>query len=174
MKLKRVLEYLHGTMDEFRVIGADDLTNMKMWVDASYAVHRDMKSHTGGVVSFRTGAALRKSSKQKLNTKSSTEAELVGASDYLPHAIWAKKFMERQGVTPSRRTRFIKTTKAPSISRKTGGSRLLALIQSTSTFGISSLRTGSKLKISTLNTVPQNKCLPIFLQNHYRETFSGD
>ena len=38
-----------------------------------------------------------KSSKQKLNTKSSTEAELVGASDYLPHAIWAKKFMEAQG-----------------------------------------------------------------------------
>ena len=38
-----------------------------------------------------------KSSKQKLNTKSSTEAELVGASDYLPHAIWAKKFMEGQG-----------------------------------------------------------------------------
>ena len=38
-----------------------------------------------------------KSSKQKLNTKSSTEAELVGASDYLPYSIWAKKFMERQG-----------------------------------------------------------------------------
>jgi hypothetical protein len=38
-----------------------------------------------------------KSTKQKLNTKSSTEAELVGASDYLPHAIWCKKFLEQQG-----------------------------------------------------------------------------
>ncbi len=38
-----------------------------------------------------------KSSKQKLNTKSSTEAELVGASDYLPYPIWAKKFLEAQG-----------------------------------------------------------------------------
>ena len=38
-----------------------------------------------------------KSGKQKLNTRSSTEAELVGASDYLPHALWVKLFMEAQG-----------------------------------------------------------------------------
>jgi hypothetical protein len=40
-----------------------------------------------------------KSSKQKLNTKSSTEPELVGASDYLPYPIWAKNFLEDQGYT---------------------------------------------------------------------------
>jgi hypothetical protein len=33
----------------------------------------------------------------KLNTKSSTAAELVGASDYLPNTIWVKTFMEAQG-----------------------------------------------------------------------------
>ena len=70
---------------------------MKTWVDASYAVHKDMKSHTGGVVSFGIGAVMSKSSKQKLNVKSSTEAELVGASDYLPYPIWAKKFLACQG-----------------------------------------------------------------------------
>jgi hypothetical protein len=96
-KLQRVLEYLNGTLDEFLVLGADSLGVMRTWVDASYAVHNDMKSHTGGVVSFGTGATMSKSSKQKLNTKSSTEAELVGASDYLPYPIWAKKFLEAQG-----------------------------------------------------------------------------
>ncbi len=41
-----------------------------------------------------------KSSKQKLNTKSSTEAELVGASDYLlPHSMWVQMFLEAQGYT---------------------------------------------------------------------------
>jgi hypothetical protein len=40
---------------------------------------------------------MRKSFKQKLNTKSSTEAELVGASDYLPYPIWAKTFLAAQG-----------------------------------------------------------------------------
>jgi KUP system potassium uptake protein len=84
-------------LDEFRVLGADDLTRFKTWVDVAYAVHVDMRSHTGGAVSFGTGAALSKSSKQKLNTKSSTEGELVGGSDYLPHSIWTKKFMEAQG-----------------------------------------------------------------------------
>jgi hypothetical protein len=96
-KLRRVLEYLNGTLNDKRIIGADSLVQMKTWVDASYAVHADMKSHTGGVISFGTGAAMSKSTKQKLNVKSSTEAELVGASDYLPHAIWARKFMEKQG-----------------------------------------------------------------------------
>jgi hypothetical protein len=70
---------------------------MKTWVDASYAVHDDMKSHTGGAVSFGRGAIMSKSTKQKLNTKSSTKAELVGASDYLPYPIWGKQFLEGQG-----------------------------------------------------------------------------
>jgi hypothetical protein len=80
-------------------LGADDLCIMRTWVDASYAVHGDMKSHTGGVVSFGRGAVMSKSSKQRLNTKSSTEAELVGASGYLPYPIWAKYFLEAQGYT---------------------------------------------------------------------------
>jgi hypothetical protein len=84
-KLQRVLEYLHGTIAEFLTIGADDMSIMNTWIDTSYAVHPDMKSHTGGAVSFGTGATLSKSSKQKLNTKSSTEAELVGASVTICH-----------------------------------------------------------------------------------------
>ena len=40
-----------------------------------------------------------KSTKQKLNTKSSTEAEFVGASDYLPNTVWVKSFLEAQGYT---------------------------------------------------------------------------
>ena len=56
-----------------------------------------MKSHTGGITSFGTGGLLCKSNKQKLNTKSSTEAEVVGASDYLPNTLWVKLFMAAQG-----------------------------------------------------------------------------
>ena len=53
-----------------------------------------------------------------MSKASSTEAELVGASDYLPYAIWTRKFMERQGMQ-SPATFSIKTTKAPSNSRRT-------------------------------------------------------
>jgi hypothetical protein len=78
-------------------LGTADLNSIHTWVDASYAVHPDMKSHTGGVMSMGTGGILCKSTKQKLNTKSSTEAELIGATDYLPSTIWSKMFMEAQG-----------------------------------------------------------------------------
>lgn len=56
-----------------------------------------MKSHTGGV--FGHGTINAKSLKQKLNVKSSAEAEIVGASNYLPWVIWVVKFMRHQGFT---------------------------------------------------------------------------
>lgn len=37
------------------------------------------------------------SAKQSINTKSSTETEIVGVSDYLPYAIWLLYFMKEQG-----------------------------------------------------------------------------
>jgi hypothetical protein len=35
--------------------------------------------------------------KQKLNTKSSTEAELVGVDDGMPQILWTRYFVEAQG-----------------------------------------------------------------------------
>ena len=78
-------------------MGADSLLDLFTWVDAAYAVHPNMRSHTGGCMSFGKGMIHCRSSKQKLNTKSSTEAELVGVSDYLPFNIWLTNFMKGQG-----------------------------------------------------------------------------
>jgi len=97
MKLKHVLEYVKGSIDLVYTMGAESLNKVQSWVDAAYAVHLDMKSHTGGITSFGLGGFMGKSTKQNLNTKSSTEAELIGASDYLPNTIWFKLFMEAQG-----------------------------------------------------------------------------
>ena len=85
-----------------RILRADNLSIMKTWVDAAYACHPDMRSHTGGVISFGKGVYTQKSSKQKLNTKSSTESEVVGASDYIPWAVWTGWFMEAQGYSLSK------------------------------------------------------------------------
>ena len=98
-KLKRLFQYLHGTLDLTYTVGADNMGKTRSWVDASYAVHPDFKSHTGGVISLGRGGLVCKSSKQKLNTKSSTEAELVGASNYLPNIIWMSNFLKEQGYT---------------------------------------------------------------------------
>ncbi len=37
------------------------------------------------------------STKQKLNTRSSTELEIVGADDFMPAICWTQYFMEAQG-----------------------------------------------------------------------------
>ena len=82
-----------------RIIGCDSLTDIFTWVDALFAVHHNMRSHTGGVTSLGWGALHAKSAKQKLNTKSSTEAELVGLSEYVPYNIWLLNFVGAQGYT---------------------------------------------------------------------------
>ena len=39
-------------IDDESVLAADSLTKLFTWVDASYAVHDDRKSHMGGATSF--------------------------------------------------------------------------------------------------------------------------
>ena len=102
-KLHRVLDYLKDTLEDVRIISADDFDNLYTWVDASYATHPNMRSHTGGAMSFRTGILHGKSSKQKLNTKNSAEAELVAVSDYLPYHIWMVNFLKCPGYNINRK-----------------------------------------------------------------------
>ena len=66
--------------------------SIKAYVDASFAVHPDMRSHTGVIITLGKGAIYSRSSKQKLNTKSSTESELVAKSDALPQVLWFQRF----------------------------------------------------------------------------------
>ena len=48
-------------------------------------------------MSLGRGAVYAMSAKQKLNTKSSTESELVGVADLLLQMLWTRYFMEAQG-----------------------------------------------------------------------------
>ena len=76
---------------------AINLAIVKWWTNAAFAVHHDFKSHTGATMSLGKGAVQAISSKQKLNTKSSTKAELVAADDTLSHLLQTKYFLEAQG-----------------------------------------------------------------------------
>ena len=51
------------------------------------------------MMSLGKGATMSMSRGQKLNTKSSTESELVGIDDALPQILWGKYFIEAQGYT---------------------------------------------------------------------------
>ena len=97
LKLKRLVRYLYGTKERVLIIGANDVTTVNIYIDAAYAVHNNMRSHTGGCITFGRGIIMPKSTKQKLNTKSSTEAELVACSEYIQSAIYARLFLQAQG-----------------------------------------------------------------------------
>ena len=81
------------------------------WIDSAYAVHDNMWSHTRGAMSLGYGIIHCQSSKQKLDTKSSTEAELVGTSNYMPYNIWNIMFWHEQGYKFTRNL-LLQTTKA--------------------------------------------------------------
>ena len=98
-KLGRCMRYLQLNPNVGLTLEANDLCNLKWWIDASYGVHHDMKSHTGAVSMAGKGAIYAMSSKQKLNTRSSTEAELVGVNDAMSMVLWVRKFIEAQGYT---------------------------------------------------------------------------
>jgi len=65
--------------------------NPQWWVDCSYAMHQDMKSHTGISMSIGKGGAYTSSCKQKLDTKSSTEAKLVAIDDAMSQILTARE-----------------------------------------------------------------------------------
>ncbi len=101
-KLIRMLKYLEQTKDLVLTLEADcdeGVLMPKWYPDAAFAVHADFKSHTGGVMTLGKGSVTTISQKQKLVTKSSTEAELVGVDDCMPQLMWTKYFLEKQGYT---------------------------------------------------------------------------
>ena len=75
----------------------DDPRTLNWFIDSAHQVHDDCKGHTGGALTFGKGAVISGSKAQKINTKSSSECELVGVDDFLPTILWARYFMEEQG-----------------------------------------------------------------------------
>jgi histone deacetylase 1/2 len=101
-KLTRVMRFLRGTINDPLTLEADNLSLIKWWIDAAYAVHPDMKSHTNGTMTLGKGSPYSACTNQKLKGKSSTEAELVSDSDIMPQVLWARYlFLQAQGYTVS-------------------------------------------------------------------------
>ena len=101
-KLRRVLRYVNGTSDLGLILGADDDGRLRIitYGDASFGVHADGKSHSGILISLGRGGIIIKAVKQKIVTKSSTEAELVTLSDAASLTAYQMQFLESLGFPP--------------------------------------------------------------------------
>jgi hypothetical protein len=98
-KLRRLIGYLSATSDRGIVLRIGEHMTVRAYIDAAYGVHSNSgRSHTGcAIVLGEGGPIVAKSGKQKIVTKSSTEAELVGLSDTASQAIHLRSFIEAQG-----------------------------------------------------------------------------
>jgi hypothetical protein len=95
--LAHMVKYLRGTKDLPLILSANGSGILKWWVDGSFGVHPNMRGHTGGGLSMGRGFPIVSSTKQKLNTRSSTESELVAVDDKMPAVLWTRLFLEAQG-----------------------------------------------------------------------------
>ena len=59
----------------------------------------DFRSQSGICIGLGQGVVYSASKKQRINTKSSMEAELVSSSDGLGQVIWIRNFIQEQGYT---------------------------------------------------------------------------
>jgi hypothetical protein len=99
-KLNRLLQYINGTQELGIKLSYSPESHIQAYIDASYGVHSDFKSHSGMVISIGVGPVDLRSTKQKLTTKSSTESELVSLSDMCGRVIWQRDFLIGQGMLP--------------------------------------------------------------------------
>ena len=96
-KLQRLMQYLENTKGFVSTLRADSMSILRWFIDGSHTTHPDCKGHTGAAFTLGKGTLSNISRKQKMNTRSSTETELVSVYDVMPTILWTRLFLHDQG-----------------------------------------------------------------------------
>ena len=144
-KLRRLLGYLKRTIKLPLMLRADVVNVLKWRVDPSYAAHDEIRGHTVGTMSTvkdERGSIISISKKQQLNTKTSVEAELIGADDAMPQMLWTRYLLEAQGYGIEENILYQDNMSAMLLENN--GKKSSTKIQNISTFDIISKRIGKR------------------------------
>ena len=106
--LLRLLKYLVGTHEFCLKLNTGKTSFIKWHVDAEFVVHSDFKLHTEATLTVGKGAIVYLTQKQKLNMKSSTEAELVGVDDVSSLILRTNIFWKHKDIRPNKKIKIIK------------------------------------------------------------------
>ena len=96
MKLAHLMMYIRDTIDLSLTLSANAMGMLKWYVDGLYGVHPNMRGHSRGGLSMGTGFSISSSTKKKLNTRSSTESEIVGVENFMTSILWTRNFLNAQ------------------------------------------------------------------------------
>jgi hypothetical protein len=108
----RIVQYLSGTPFFGIHVHCSDLT-MYAHCDASYGAHADGKGHTGFIISLGESLSYihARSSKQKVGSTSSTDAEIIAAKSCCQMIQWIRNILREVDLETTKPTIFFKTTK---------------------------------------------------------------
>ena len=99
-KVKRALKYINGTRRlklRIKIEGVEDLINLLWYIDGAHCVHWDSRGHGGAALMMGKGAMTSYSNRLRMNTRSSTETEMVTVDRYMPEVLWTMYFLREQG-----------------------------------------------------------------------------
>ena len=90
------MDYLKGSQEEHLILSMDGKIPITKWyVDAAFTVHPDFRSNSGDLlkIGIASGAVISSSLKQKIDTRSSTESELIAVDDMISKICWTCNFL---------------------------------------------------------------------------------
>jgi hypothetical protein len=96
-KLDRLICYLRATRDKPLRLGCTLPLTVTVSIDAAFANRDMMKSTSGMCVTLGVGYFITSSKVQRLNSKSSTESEIIAVSDGMNIPLWLAGFTAYQG-----------------------------------------------------------------------------
>jgi hypothetical protein len=98
--LDRVFRYLNGNRDHAIQYRTGAKVEISAYIDASHASDEGFKGRTGTVLMCGGSMVGAWSTRQAINTKSSSETELVGLTEDCTWALWARNWLRGQGYRP--------------------------------------------------------------------------
>lgn len=98
-RVKRILQYIYFTKNEGILFNCDNDYNLICYVDASFNCYDDGKGHYGYTFSLgkNNGHFYSKSSKMKIVTLSSTEAEYVALAHAVTEIVYLRRLLKEIG-----------------------------------------------------------------------------
>lgn len=96
---RRIMAYVAGTKHLGLVFHSGEGIKLYATVDASYACHADLKSHTGVTLHIgkNSGSVFSLTQKQSITADSSTVAEFIGCHLAAKQILWARNLLEELG-----------------------------------------------------------------------------
>ena len=91
-KLEKSMSFVLGTKDKVLTLSANESQNLHWHIDVAFRMHPDMRKHVSGTFRMDIGAISSSSTKQKVNSRSSTEAEVIVVDEKNIKVVRPKRF----------------------------------------------------------------------------------